>query len=505
MNDLRARGKVPPHELDKQAENALAAPTSGNNGPSQIVAQPGTQTTVENDQCANKLVPAGTVLKSDAAAAMVPQQITETASAVLEDGTQIEIIEDPEDSSRSLLAVFSKGEVQLADHVESGNRIFVPIPRTSNLFKYVGLPRGVKPLLDVNTLVFEISHLLRRVIDLSSNDRQLLALFILSTWLIERLPVAPYIALVGLPGTGKSTVLSVLNLLCRRALLTADISSAAFYGVCDRLAPTLLIDEAGTIGNTRALFHLLRSGTTRGVTALRQHEAFKTFCPKAFSWTELPRDPALNSRSIVISLRETRRTDLMRVTDPWIQKMAANCQMLLLRFRFEKLRSLTLPKTGGEEKLQPRSRDLYEALALAVAELPGTRKWLLDRLLAQEEINRSPLPETYAAVLQAAFLIVHTTSGGEILVGSVAEMANQILQEARERLQVSDKQAGTILTTLGVTERKRTNKGSVIIVSLNLVELIHELMATHCVPFPPGVPEAEWRNACSLCKRLPTR
>jgi hypothetical protein len=68
----------------------------------------------------------------------IPPEVTpvETSSAELEDGTQIEIIEDPQDSSKSQLAVFKDSEVRLVNRFESGNRAFVPIPRDTNLLRY---------------------------------------------------------------------------------------------------------------------------------------------------------------------------------------------------------------------------------------------------------------------------------------------------------------------------------------------------------------------------------
>jgi ABC-type polysaccharide/polyol phosphate transport system ATPase subunit len=52
-----------------------------------------------------------------------------------------------------------------------------------------------------------------------------LADFVLSTWFVDRLEVAPYLSVVGLPQSGKTTLLKVLSLVCRRSLLIADISS----------------------------------------------------------------------------------------------------------------------------------------------------------------------------------------------------------------------------------------------------------------------------------------
>lgn len=345
---------------------------------------------------------------------------------------------------------------------------------------------------------------MRQVLDLTDNDRELLTLFILSTWFVERQAVAPYLAVVGPPGSGKTTVLSALNLLCRRPLLTADISSAAFYRLCDRLTPTLLIDEAATSGNSRELFHLLRAGTTRGVPAFRQNESFDAFGPKAIAWLDLPDDPALNSRCIVISLRETRRRDLQRVTDRWIQKAAASTQIALLRFRFEKLRSLRLAKTDGEEQLHPRSHDLYEALALPVSELPDKRQWLIERLLSLEQINRATLPETHAAVLQAVFRLAHTVRG-EALVGAAADLANRILAATGERIRINARKTGTILTSLDFTERQRTNKGSTLVISSSLFDEIHQLVAVHDVGFPREAEEALSRSVCPLCNCLPVR
>src|SRR5271156_433052 len=177
---------------------------------------------------------------------LVSPTVVETDFAELEDGSLVEIIEDPENSSRTLLAVYKDGEVRFTHRLQHGNRVLVPIPRDRHVIRHVRLPRGVKAYESARSLLRQTDSILSRCLDLDEGDRFLLACFVLSTWFIEKLPVAPYVALVGLPRSGKSTALSVLSLMCRRSLLTADITSAAFYRVCDRLMPTLLIDETST-------------------------------------------------------------------------------------------------------------------------------------------------------------------------------------------------------------------------------------------------------------------
>jgi hypothetical protein len=48
------------------------------------------------------------------------------------------------------------------------------------------------------------------------------------------------------------TTLRFLDLLCRRSLLTSDITSASFYATTNLVTPTLLIDEKATAGDQRA-------------------------------------------------------------------------------------------------------------------------------------------------------------------------------------------------------------------------------------------------------------
>ncbi len=176
--------------------------------------------------------------------------------AELRDGSLVEVIQSPESPSETCFAVWNGEKVVFKKEVNSAGTLLRPIPRSGYLC-HIRLANGAQPYDSVRALLIEINSFLSKCLDVCDHERFLLAAFVVATWFIDRLPVAPYIALVGLPGSGKSIALRVLALLCRRSLLTADITSAAFYQVCDRLMPTLLIDETETAGNRKMLFHLL--------------------------------------------------------------------------------------------------------------------------------------------------------------------------------------------------------------------------------------------------------
>ena len=313
---------------------------------------------------------------------------------------------------------------------------------------------------------------------------------------------SPYLALVGLPASGKSTVLKVLRLLCRRSLLTADISSAAFYRVCERLTPTLLIDETATAGNSRDLFHLLRTGTSREAVALRKDESFRTYGAKVFARGELPNAPALNSRCVV-TMHETTRRDLRSPRDPDIVAAADDIQKQLLHYRLENFNKLNPPQIFDSElPLHSRYRDLYNALGLGLAEDAPYGDWLLRCLQSQQLTSREPLLPNHAAVLGTLFRLIHLENekGQPYQISELTAIVNADLKESGERLPpLTPRGVGASLSFLGIGTRTRTNQGWWVHLSRDAQKRVHALVAKHGLDNGSYLPSLSTCKKCDLC------
>ena len=305
-----------------------------------------------------------------------------------------------------------------------------------------------------------------------------------------------YVALVGLPRSGKTTALRVLSLLCRRSLLTSDITSASFYEACNRVIPTILIDDTATAGDRRALFHLLRTGSTKGSVAIRKNKAFSAYCPKVVCWTQLPSDAALNSRCIIVPIQESERNDLMRVTDPKVQAHAENVCQMLEQYRLEHFEKLSLARIPEAEGLNSRTRDLYESLALPIDGNEGVREFLAVEFQKQQHFNREPLSPVQAAVLQALDSYIHEHPNyGVCAISELTRAVALKLTHNRELFHTSPHLVGHILTSFGLTERRRTKTGWILLLSLDARKLIHTLLHRYAVELDLSLN----RGGCILC------
>lgn len=400
--------------------------------------------------------------QADSSQDHLPERKVEFAE--LEDGTLVEMIEDPGNPAKSLLAVYADGTVRYTDKLCIGSEVLVPLLRTDTLSRHVSLPQGAEPYGELRNLMGSVGRLLATCLDVDLDSVFLMIAHVFCTWFPEKLPFAPYLAFLGPPSSGKTTALRILSLLCRRGLATSDITSAAFYDVCHHMHPTILIDETATAGDQRTLLHLLRSSSTRGFVVLRKGQAQLAYGPKVLSWVELPNDAAFNSRCIIIPMHRTTRADLLSPDDPKILRLASKLRMRLLQFRFEHYHTLSPAKIPAGVKLSARTLDLYRALSLPIAANHDFCEVLAHLIANQRQFQPGLLspPQASAVRVLYEFIHDHPASGGVLVTGLTTEI-NLGLASRGEPSGLSERKVGDILTSLGLTDRSRANPGNYVL------------------------------------------
>jgi hypothetical protein len=423
--------------------------------------------------------PFGPIPESDSQADLSQDHLPERKIEFeeLQDGSLAEMIEDPINPAKSLLAVYANGTVRYTDKLQTGSEVLVPLSRTDPLLRHIVLPQGAEAYGGLRRLMGGVAALLAACLDVDFNSLFLIIAHVFCTWFPEKLPFAPYLAFVGPPSSGKTTALRILSLLCRRGLATSDITSAAFYDVCHRLQPTILIDETATAGNQRTLLHLLRSSSSRGFVALRKGQAQLAYGPKVLSWVELPSDAAFNSRCIIIPMHRTTRADLKGPDDPKILQLASRLRRCLLQFRFEHYHTLSPAKIPAGRQLCARTLDLYRALSLALAADDEACAGLACLIADQRRFQSPLLTPPQASAVRVLYASIHDspTTGGFRLSELKTAMSRDLASHG-EQSGLRERKVGDILTSLGLTNRSRVNPGNdVLWVSRADCERIHQM------------------------------
>jgi hypothetical protein len=433
-----------------------------------------------------------------------PQQEREIDFAELGDGTLAEVVEDPRDPNRTRLAIFKKGRVRFADQLEYGGEILVPIPRSVLGFSDVKLPCGVLPYGSITNLVTTVALFIVYGLDISVSYAAVLAAFVLYSWLADRLLPAVYLSIIGLPQSGKSTLLELLSMICRQPLLVGDISEAAVFRTCRQFSPTLIIDEVEWHSSrTGRLRQLLRAGIGRSSRALRVGDCSSSFGPKVFSSLEPSTDSALNSRCLQIVMAETMGCKLLKPGDLTMVSLAKHLRQMLLKFRFNFYRSIDPALLPDTENLRPRSRDLLCSLAAPVRRSRMMVNILSDFMKRHHDpVTRESLGPRQDALLAVLFKLMHLSPAGSVRVKLLAETANALLQRRGEKLALTDKAAGTILSSLGFLSKSRTNQGWILWLDSDTQKRAHQLLQTHGIArLEPGTAES-FAKRCSACQTI---
>jgi hypothetical protein len=212
------------------------------------------------------------------------------------DGTLIETVRDQQKRDVFRLLVYKDQKLSIVNRFEHDGYIFVPRAIDRNLAQYLRLSTGVSPCGQPQELLPELVATIRECVDLPDHDLQVISAFVLCSWFPDRLQIAPYLWLVGPLSSGKTTILKLLQALCRRAFLVGDLTPASLYQLPNLLSPTLLIDE-NDLGDSlvsATIRHLLRIGNTPGMPVIRNGRTFDTYCVKILASREPPSDCCSN-------------------------------------------------------------------------------------------------------------------------------------------------------------------------------------------------------------------
>ncbi|MCP3957544.1 MAG: DUF3631 domain-containing protein, partial [bacterium] len=231
--------------------------------------------------------------------------------------------------------------------------------------------------VDGARLLEGLAETFKRYIVLSPGTATALSLWVVHTYALEAAFITPRLAITSpVKRCAKTLVLTVLEHLVTKALMTSNVSAAAVFRCIEKFQPSLLVDEADTfLAGKDELRGILNSGHRRGGTVLRvagdalEPRAFRTFAPVAIAMIGKLRD-TLADRSIEIEMRRKRREEKVEILRLDRMSHLGELRSRCARWAHDHLQELRDAEPEVPAELHDRAADNWRPL-LAIADAVG--------------------------------------------------------------------------------------------------------------------------------------
>jgi hypothetical protein len=343
-------------------------------------------------------------------------------------------------------------------------------------------------------LVAEIIAFIHRYADVPPLWEELIAHYVLMTWVFDRFTAVPYLRFFGEPQSGKTRCLQVAGQLCYKSIIAGGATTTApLFRLLEIYRGTFVIDEADYHHSdlSSEIIKILNCGYMHGIPVLRAEKSgdnyeprpFDVFGPKILTTRMEFQDRALETRCLTLRTGDGKvRPDIPRQLPSRFYTEAQDLRNKLLRWRFDNFFHIQ----ADESKLlalQPRLTQIGTPL-YAVSTDDGFRSRLVTYLeeLAEDHAGERPNAMVAEAIRQ---LVAHEhTWPATLTVKAVCDKTNEVRTDWQsEAEEFSPRRTGGLVRSLGF-ETRRSNTGYHFTVTQ---PKLAELVERYPPKFPPGV------------------
>jgi hypothetical protein len=404
-----------------------------------------------------------------------------TTGEAFPNGVLLDLIRDEETKEIGLLA-WDKGETRIGGQLEYAGKTYVPAAVDPTVLSALQLPTRSSPSGTTTSDLFcSIYTELARLTGLPDPILAQVICFIFTTWLVDRLPIAPFLWIVAPESADGEALLQLLALFCRRSLLLTADSIAGLWTLPMNLRPTLLLDAAEL---TAPMQKFLHASNHKGIYFARRGQTLNFCCAKAVSSLESLRDPGLANLALQVTLPPNRPQRSV-LTQEESQKIAERYQADLLWYRLRNYGQIRI-LDSDLEGLPAAKQSLARSFVACILDNEKLRSVVLPLLCEQDREGEVELSSGLEAVILRALLsCCHEGDRSTLRVAELAEITNAMLRRRGERVQISPETVGWKLRSLRLRTESVANGGKGLWMLNDVRGRIHRLALEYRVPSDP--------------------
>jgi hypothetical protein len=382
-----------------------------------------------------------------------------TASAVLDDGSLVEMLFRPEDG-QTLLCVARGADIRIEKSLSVNQETLVPYSPLNNLLAHevVLFPSEPTEYGSTEDLVREIRDFIHSYVDVSPLFEEIATHYVLFTWVYDSFNELPYLRVRGDTGSGKTRCLLTVGSLCYKPIFASGASTVSpIFRILDSFRGTLIVDEGDfRFSDEKAeIVKILNNGNARGFPVLRSEsqnnnkefdpKAFSVFGPKIIATRNHFEDRALETRCLTEETggRKLRDDIPLNLAADW-KLRALELRNKLLMFRFRNYGKKQIDPSLIDRSIEPRLAQVFGPL-LSVIDGAEARNRLLE--LAREyhaDLVTDRSADTEAQVLEVIRDVLALSPSGTASMREVAKFFTERHAEDYDR-KITPKWIGSII------------------------------------------------------------
>jgi len=427
---------------------------------------------------------------NDTAAATLTRPIP-TLGEVFPDGSIVELVGDQRGRNPRLL-LWDGANESIGPLIKYGGATYEPAQCPRGLWRELKLPTQRRLHGTTRELLAGICKLVEDFAGLPATSASLVGRFVLCSWLMEAVPVAPALVLVGPDIVRKNQLVALLHCLCRHGLRMTGLTPAGLRALPSGAGFTFLVSQA--ISNQ--LETLLDAASCRDQKIPHRGGLLDLLGAQVIQAESVPSGEPFSLRSIEIPMIPGGAR--LPVFDPDVQHwVAADLQAKLLNFRCTNL-SVARKLQFDSSKCVFPMRPLAHAIAVATPDDAELQAEVFDLLREKDDEIRSDRWTALSSVAIEAVLVAgYESPGGLIYISELAAIAQEILKRRGGDREIDPGAFGKRLKHLGFRAEPRDAKGIKLRLTEDVSRRCHQLardfgnpQVEDAIPTVPGGEEA---------------
>ena len=397
-------------------------------------------------------------------------------------------------SSKPNLLLWSGRKANVGPRVDHGGCIYEAPQLDPILWRAMRLPAGCRDYGSARALFDGIRDLFQRHLGLPESESGLIACFVISTWLANRLPSAPGLTISGPDEELGIDVLRLLSCVCRHPLMLAELTPGSFRSLPMQLSLTLLLDQQRLRPNVQ---RLLRASSYRGMHLPgNRGRVVDLYGPKAIFCGSDSADDTLSGGVIHISMAPSQLQS-SALDDRIEDEIASQFQPRLLMYRLKNSGKVR-EREVDVSKFTFATRQLARTVAECFPEDAQLAGKAVELLRPQdEEVRRERTRDVNCAIVEILWRIVHDKKQRAVSVNKLAGGVNALLRDRGEILRYSPETIGWKLRNNLKIPRHDNSLGRHVLLGRDTSQSVHRLAQAYDLPCAQNV-----ETGCPDCNRV---